>query len=66
LLEARAGIVPYHEPFLVHYLDALVYPDIPVQLLVGCAVAVCLFNLGVYVVRFRRRNSAGLDGGGWW
>jgi hypothetical protein len=59
LLEARAGIVPYHEPFLVHYLDALVYPDIPVQLLVGCAVAVCLFNLGVYVVRFRRRNSAG-------
>jgi len=50
-LETRAGIVPYHEPFLVHYLDRLVYPDIPVPLLVGCAIAVCLFNLSVYVVR---------------
>jgi hypothetical protein len=59
-LEDRAGIVSYHEPFLVHYLDALVYPNVPVRLLVGCAVAVCLFNLVVYVFRYARR-----DGGMW-
>ena len=56
-LEDRAGIVPYHEPFLVHYLEVLIYPDMPVLLLVACAVAVCLFNLGVYVVRYRRREG---------
>jgi hypothetical protein len=27
-LESLAGIAPYREPFLVHYLDAVVYPDI--------------------------------------
>lgn len=53
-LEERAGIVPYHEPFLVHYLEAVIYPDIPLLLLVGCAVAVCLFNLGIYTVRHWR------------
>jgi hypothetical protein len=56
-LETRAGIEPYHEPFLLHYLDAVVYPDIPVLLLVTCAVVVCLFNLGVYVNRFRHRDG---------
>jgi hypothetical protein len=58
-LEDRAGIVSYHEPFLVHYLEALVYPNVPVELLVGCAVAVCLFNLMVYVFRYTRRNAGG-------
>ena len=57
-LEDRAGIVSYHEPFLVHYLDALVYPNVPVALLVGCAVAVCLFNLVVYVFRYARRQGS--------
>jgi uncharacterized protein DUF2784 len=58
-LEQRAGIVPYRGPFLVHYLDAVVYPDLPVTLLMVTAVAVCLFNLGVYVFRYRRRGVAG-------
>jgi hypothetical protein len=57
-LEDRAGIVSYHEPFLVHYLDALVYPNVPVGLLVGCAVAVCVFNLVVYVFRYARREGS--------
>lgn len=57
-LEARAGIDPYRGPFLVHYLDATVYPDIPVMVLIVCAVTVCLFNLGVYIVRYRRRQAA--------
>ncbi len=58
-LEARGGVEPYHGPFLLHYLDALVYPDVSLSLLIVCAVAVCAFNLGVYVYRYRRRNAAG-------
>ena len=30
-LEARAGITPYQGSFLVHYLEAAVYPDVPPQ-----------------------------------
>ena len=59
-LEDRAGVTPYHGSFLVHYLEAVIYPDIPLLLLISCAVAVCVFNLGVYVLRYRRR-----DGSGW-
>ena len=58
-LEGRAGIDPYRGPFLLHYLDAAVYPDIPVMALIVCAVAVCVFNLAVYIVRYRRRQTAG-------
>jgi uncharacterized membrane protein len=58
-LEQRAGITPYRGPFLVHYLDAVVYPDIPAMLLMVIAVAVCLLNLAVYAVRYRRRSVAG-------
>lgn len=55
----RAGIAPYREPFLVHYLEAVVYPDVSPALLTWCAVAVCGFILGIYVKRFRRRTAAG-------
>jgi hypothetical protein len=33
-LEVRGGVAAYRGPFLLHYLDALVYPDIPSNLLV--------------------------------
>jgi hypothetical protein len=55
----RAGIAPYREPFLVHYLEAVVYPDVSPVLLSWCAVAVCGFILAIYVRRFRRRTAAG-------
>ena len=55
----RAGIAPYREPFLVHYLEAVVYPDVSPELLTWCAAAVCLFILAIYVRRFRRRTAAG-------
>jgi uncharacterized membrane protein len=58
-LRGQAGFSTYHGGFLLHYLDALVYPDVAPSFLVLCAVAVCLFNLGVYVARFRRRSAAG-------
>ena len=58
-LEELAGIEPYHEPFLVHYLQALIYPNISQALLAWSASAVCLAILGIYGLRFRRRRIAG-------
>lgn len=55
-LETQAGIASYQGGFLLHYLDALVYPDIPPGLLVGSGVAVCVVNLGIYAVRFHHRR----------
>ncbi|HXU22293.1 MAG TPA: DUF2784 domain-containing protein [Verrucomicrobiae bacterium] len=57
--EARAGVAPYHGPFLLHYLDATVYPNVSASLLVAVAVTVCAANLFVYArraARSRRRK----------
>jgi hypothetical protein len=58
-LEARAGIEPAHGPFLVRVLDAVVYPDVPEWLVVGCAAFVCLAVLAVYLRRYHRRAADG-------
>jgi hypothetical protein len=57
-LEAHAGLHPWSASshalsggFLFHTLDALVYPNVPVALLITCAVAVCALNLGIYAWR---------------
>ena len=51
-LESRAGIAPYQGGFLLHYLDALVYPNISESLLTAVGIAVCVLNLGIYALRF--------------
>ena len=53
-LESRAGVTPYQGPFLVHYLDAVVYPNVPEALLVSIAVGVCGANLYLHVRRILR------------
>jgi len=58
-LEARAGVAPYQGGFILHYLDALVYPNIPPSLLTGCGIGICVINLSIYAVRFQRRRLAG-------
>ena len=58
-LELRGGVSPYRGPFLLHYLDAVVYPDIPPKLLIAAAVVVCILNLGIYARRLRVRHSLG-------
>jgi hypothetical protein len=58
-LESRAGMAPYRGPFLVHYLDALVYPNVPETVLVPIAVAVCAVNLYLHARRFLRRWNCG-------
>ena len=47
-LESRAGFEPYQGGFLLHYLDALVYPNIPPVLLTVAGVVVCTLNLALY------------------
>ena len=58
-VEVRGNVPVYHGPFPLHYLDAVVYPDIPPNLLTAGAVAVCILNLGIYVRRLRVRHSLG-------
>lgn len=58
-LEARAGIEPAHGRFLVRVLDAILYPDLPVWLVVGGALLVCVAILCVYLRRYVRRSASG-------
>jgi len=50
--ENKAGVGAYRGSFLVHYLDRLVYPNISVDVLIVCGVAVCVLNLAVYARRY--------------
>jgi Protein of Unknown function (DUF2784) len=56
-LEARAGVTPYQGGFLLHYLDALVYPNISATMLTIAGVVVCAVNLGVYILAFVRSRG---------
>jgi uncharacterized protein DUF2784 len=58
-LEVRGGVSPYRGPFLLHYLDALVYPNVSPSLVIAGAVTVCLLNLSIYAHRLRTRQSLG-------
>lgn len=64
--EARAGMQAYHGSFLMHYLDRIIYPNLPWWLIGSVGAAVCAFNLGIYVWRFRewrkRERAAALRG----
>ena len=52
-LNVRVGIAPYQRGFLLHYLDALVYPDVPPWSLTVAAVVVVAANAVVYWRRWR-------------
>lgn len=47
-LEVRSGLVAYQQGFLVHYLDKLVYPDLPEAVVGWVGAGVCVVILGVY------------------
>jgi hypothetical protein len=53
-LEIRAGVDSYQGGFLLHYLDRIVYPDIPPLWLTEAAVVVAIVNVGVYARRYHR------------
>jgi len=49
-----AGLAPYPGDYLTHYLEAIIYPDVPYQWLIIGAAIVCIVNLIVY---WRRRQQ---------
>jgi len=51
---ARAGMEGLRGGFLEHYLELIVYPNLPVDLVIVCGVAVCSLNLGIYAWRGAR------------
>ena len=55
--EVQAGRSPYSGPFLLHYLDAVVYPNVPPQLLIWGAAGVLAVNGIVYWRRACRWGS---------
>jgi len=55
--QARAGHTPYEKTFLEHYVELLVYPDVPVEWLTWGGVVVCTAILSIYLWRFRRRTN---------
>jgi hypothetical protein len=46
----------YASGCLAHYLDRIVYPDLPGWVLTAAGVGVCVVNLAVYSVRIARRR----------
>ena len=52
--EARAGLAPYRGPFALHYLDAIVYPNLPSALVAASGALVCFINLSIYGFRLYR------------
>lgn len=52
--EGRFGRPLYQGGFLLHYLDAIVYPNLAVWLVTSAGVAICALNLGIYYRRFRK------------
>jgi hypothetical protein len=60
--EARAGMHAYQGSFLLHYLDRIVYPNLPWWLVGSVGASICAINLGIYAWRFyrwRRSRKAG-------
>ena len=51
--ETHAGLPLYRERFIVHYLNLYFHSGIPAWLITAVGVAVCVFNLGIYLWRFR-------------
>jgi hypothetical protein len=52
--ESRAGPSAYQGSFLLHYLDAILYPNLPGWVVTSSGVVVCTVNLGIYFRRLRR------------
>jgi hypothetical protein len=51
--ETLAGMQAYQDSFLLHYLDKIIYPNLPWWLVSTLGAAVCVLNLGIYLWRFR-------------
>ena len=58
--EVRGNILRLSRPFpSLHYLDAVMYSDIPPKFLIAGVGVVCILNLGIYARCLRVRHSLG-------
>jgi len=55
-LQARAGARSYAGGFVVHYLERLVYPDLPENVVAWTGASVCALVLAIYFVRWKRKR----------
>jgi hypothetical protein len=51
-LQRRAGSAEYQGSFLIHYLEAVIYPDVSQELLTWVGSGVCFVILGIHGRRF--------------
>jgi hypothetical protein len=58
-LEQQAGVAPFEGGFLLHYLDAFVYPNLPPAALEIAAILVLAVNAAIYWSRWSRDTRAG-------
>ena len=58
-LRQASGQQAYERSFLVHYLDALIYWDVPQWVLIAGAIAVVSANVAVYRREMRDRAAPG-------
>src|SRR5713226_10032008 len=59
-LQRRAGSAEYQGSFLMHYLEAVIYPDVSPELLTWAGSGVCLVILGIHGRRFRQERACAL------
>jgi hypothetical protein len=52
--EKRAGMQAYQGSFLLHYVDKIVYPNVPWWLIATVGASICALNLGIYLWRLRQ------------
>jgi hypothetical protein len=62
--EALAGLHAVYSSFLLHGLEAIVYPDLPIWVVTVAGTAVCVLNLAIYGWRLRKAWVSGRKAAG--
>ena len=57
LTSAEQHFQTYEGEFIAHYLDRIVYPDLPGWILTSVGIGVCVLNLVVYGWRFHNARQ---------
>jgi hypothetical protein len=60
-LRSKSGRGMYQEPFIEHYLNKMIYLDVPQWSLIATAALVLLINVGLYVYWGVRGRLAGTN-----
>ena len=63
-LQRRAGSVSYQGSFLIHYLEAIIYPNVSQELLTWVGSGVCILILGSHARRFWQESARRTARGG--